>query len=143
MIMCVGVLHPQPEYHAKDILRLLLDKCTLFELQAQSQGLCKPPYTHTHTILLRTGGKQQVKLLESALSSLLQCEPVLRHYQPEEEVSGGGGEAQQQPDVSEGERDAFLVLLLTRLLGVLKQLVAAAMKKRFIPPQRQYPSLLG
>ena len=99
-------------------------------------------HTHTHTILLRTGGKQQVKLLESALSSLLQCEPALRHYQPEEEV-GGGGEARQQPDVSEGERDAFLVLLLTRLLGVLKQLVAAAMKKRFIPPQRRYPSLFG
>ena len=104
--------------------------------------VCANHHAHTPTILLCTGGKQQVKLLESALSSLLQCEPALRHYQTEEEVSGGG-EAQQQPDVSEGERDAFLVLLLTRLLGVLKQLVAAAMKKRFIPPQRQYPSLLG
>ncbi|CAI8029486.1 Erythroid differentiation-related factor 1 [Geodia barretti] len=113
-----------PEHHAKEILRLLLDKSTLFELQAQ-QG---------------QGVRLQLKLLESALSSLLQCQTALCHYQPCHEHETQPVESQQETkeEVEEGRRseerpesggDALTSLLLTRLLAVLKQLVSTAMKK--------------
>jgi tetratricopeptide (TPR) repeat protein len=112
-----------PEYHAKDILRLLLEKSTLFELQAQGQG-----------------GRQQVRLLETGLSSLLQCRPALVHYRVSEtEAMGRHRQSQQQESLGgstgskagrEGEGcDPLVSLLLERVLGVLKQLVAAARKK--------------
>ena len=88
------------------------------------------------------GVRLQLKLLESALSSLLQCQTALCHYQPCHEHETQPVESQQETkeEVEDGRRseerpesggDALTSLLLTRLLAVLKQLVSTAMKKRY------------
>ena len=54
MCVCDCSLCAQPEHHAKDILRLLLDKSSLFELQAQQgqgeNGALSLFFTGTNTI---------------------------------------------------------------------------------------------
>ena len=92
-----------------------------------------------------TGVKHQIKLLENALSSLLLCESALEHYHPQDESKQTLDEGEDSPketinsDEKCGEErenreqsDALVSLLRRRLLSVLKQLVAAAMKKRYI-----------
>ena len=92
------------------------------------------------------GVRLQMKLLDSALSSLLQCQTILPHYQPhqadseatdevkqqEEEEGEGEGRGEDRQEGGEGNCDVLVTLLLTRLLGILKQLVAVVMKKRYI-----------
>ena len=116
-------------------------------------------YTYVRYTCNFTGAKHQMKLLENALSSLLLCESALQHYQPQVEQgqASDSGEDSQSEGVgnvtasgkseecereregggvkggSEGsgaEEDPLVLLILRRLLGVLKQLVAAAMQKR-------------
>ena len=122
--------------------------------------------THIHTFSV-TGARLQLKLLENALLSLLQCESILHYYslqsetakscedhstQPNTERPGNdstrstctsegcsddddrsavGGGSQDDASLREEESDAIVSLLLQRLLNVLKQLVAIAMKKRY------------
>lgn len=90
-----------------------------------------------------TGVKHQIKLLENALSSLLLCESALEHYQSQDEstqtsdkgedspkeTTNSGDECREERENRE-QSDALVSLLQRRLLSVLKQLVAAAMKKR-------------
>ena len=98
-------------------------------------------YTRVHC----TGVKHQIKLLENALSSLLLCESALKHYHPQDESKQTLDEGEDSPkettnsDEKYGEErenreqcDALVSLLRRRLLSVLKQLVAVAMKKRYI-----------
>lgn len=92
-----------------------------------------------------------MKLLENALSSLLLCESTLQHHQPQHEAKQTSDEVEDslkenmatresgesvnevREEAVEGEEsDALVSLVLHRLLGVLKQLVAAAMKKRYV-----------
>ena len=90
--------------------------------------------------------KHQLKLLESALSSLLQCESVLQYYQSQTDApqknretdnthkGAAGSSSDSDRDEGGGEEqcnNGLVSLLLNRLLGVLKQLVhvAAAIKK--------------
>ena len=116
--------------------------------------------------------RHQVKWLENALSCLLLCESTLQHYQSQQdktkETSGEDGEegskqshgesredvdresrgresrgGQSEEDEDEEEEcDPLISLLLRRLLGVLKQLVASAMKKRYNYTLR-YPCYSG
>ena len=81
-----------------------------------------------------------MKWLENALSSLLLCQKALQYYQPtqEERKSQLGGDElnsdEFKGDLKErtGTSNPLLALLLHRLLAILKQLAATAMKKRYV-----------
>ena len=85
-----------------------------------------------------------MKLLKSALSSLLECDSILQYYQPQSkpteidrETEHRGKERDTYSDVDKesgreregGGDDNLVTLVLSRLLGVLKQLVSAALKR--------------
>ena len=103
------------------------------------------PLVHSSLQHYSPGARLQLKLLESALSSLLQCQTALHHYHQlgkDSETAESGQQDKGEGEEEEGRKcedkpqsdseDSLITLLLTRLLAILKQLVAIAMKKRYV-----------